>query len=197
MVSSCGNSQNSKATQLVGGACEGCEAIFEYGDKKLTAVDTLAEFFNKGPKLKLTGTVYQNNGISPAKDIILYIYHTDQNGIYPNQDGKTIWSKRHGSIRGWIKTNADGKYTFYTLRPGVYPNRSTAAHVHLTILEPNGKYYWVGSYLFEGDSLLTKSERFNKSPRGGSHGILSLTKEGQISIGTRDLILGKNIPDYD
>ncbi|MDH3252107.1 MAG: intradiol ring-cleavage dioxygenase [Ignavibacteria bacterium] len=184
-------------TRLVGGPCEGCEAIFEYGDKPLSPVDTLPDFNSEGPKIKVTGTIYQHDGITPAVGVVLYIYHTDQKGIYSTKGGETGWGRRHGYIRGWIMTDKDGRYTFYTLRPGVYPNRSVPAHVHPTILEPNGKYYWLESYHFEGDSLLTEREKHPESPRGGSSGLLSLGKEGDLWVGERDIILGKNIPSYD
>ncbi|MBL4656517.1 MAG: intradiol ring-cleavage dioxygenase, partial [Flavobacteriales bacterium] len=69
--------------------------------------------------------------------------------------------------------------------------------IHPTILEPSGKYYWLGSYHFEGDSLLTDNEINPDSPRGGSSGLLTLTKEEDIWVGTRDIILGKNVPDYE
>jgi len=194
LLSSCGNSQNPKSIRLIGGPCEGCKAIFEYGNKKLTSVDTLPDFLEIGPKIKVSGTIYQNDGKTPAENVILYIYHTDQNGIYATKGGETGWGKRHGYIRGWVKTDSNGKYAFYTLRPGVYPDRSTPAHIHPTILEPNGKYYWIGSYHFEGDTLLTKNEIFPELPRGGSNGLLTLKKEGDIWVGSRDFILGKNIP---
>ena len=197
LLSACGNSQDSKSNRLVGGPCEGCEAIFDYGNKKLSPIDTLQGFNEKGQKIKVTGTIYQNDGKSPAKGIILYLYHTDQNGIYDNKYEESNWSKQHGYIRGWVKTDADGKYTFYTLKPGVYPSRSTPAHIHPTILEPNGKYYWIGAYHFKGDPLLTEQEIFPESPRGGSNGLLSLKKEGDVWVGTRDFILEKNIPNYD
>ena len=196
-ASSCGSSQNNNqpSSRLVGGPCEGCEAIFEYGDKKLTSVDTLPDFNEQGLKIKVTGIIYNENG-SPAKDVILYIYHTNQNGIYATKGGEKGWVKRHGYIRGWVKTDENGGYTFYTLKPGLYPDRSSPAHIHPTILEPNGKYYWLESYHFKGDSLLTEKEISPKAPRGGSIGILTLTKQGDIMVGTRDIILGKNIPDY-
>ena len=197
LLSSCGNSQNPVSMQLVGGPCEGCEAIFEYGDKKLIAIDTLPDFLEEGPKIKVTGTIYQNDGTTPAENVILYIYHTDQLGIYATIGWETGWAKRHGYIRGWVKTDKDGKYSFYTLKPGVYPSRSSPAHIHPTILEPGGKYYWFGSYHFDGDTLLTKNEINPKSPRGGSSGLLFLKMEGDIWVGSRDFILGKNIPDYD
>ena len=160
-------------------------------------MDTLPDFNDQGLKIKVSGTIYQSDGTTPAKDVILYIYHTDQNGIYATKGRETGWAKLHGYIRGWVKTDRDGKYSFYTLRPGVYPNRTSPAHIHPTILEPSGKYYWLGSYHFEGDSLLTDKEINPDSPRGGSSGLLTLTKEGNIWIGTRDIILGKNIPDYE
>jgi len=197
LLSSCGNSQNPVSMELVGGPCEGCEAIFEYGDKIVTAIDTLPDFIEEGPKIKVTGTIYQNDGTTPAENVILYIYHTDQLGIYPTKGGETGWAKRHGYIRGWVKTDKDGKYSFYTLKPGAYPSRISPAHIHPTILEPGGKYYWLGSYHFDGDTLLTKNEINPKSPRGGSSGLLFLKMEGDIWVGSRDFILGKNIPDYD
>ncbi|MCW8810623.1 MAG: hypothetical protein OQJ93_08700 [Ignavibacteriaceae bacterium] len=183
--------------KLVGGPCEGCEAIFEFGNRILSNVDTLPDFNIDGPRLKITGTIYKPDGKTPAKDVIVYIYHTNQDGIYETKGDETGWGKRHGYIRGWIKTDKDGKFTFYTLKPGTYPNRSEPAHIHITILEPNGKYYWLGSYHFEGDPLLTEKEINPELPRGGSSGLLSLQKEEDIWVGKRDIILGKNVPEYD
>lgn len=196
LLSSCASSQNQTAPKLVGGPCEGCEAIFEYGDRVLSSVDTLPDFNHPGTKIKITGTIYQSDGTTPAENVILYVYHTNQEGIYATRGGETGWAKRHGYIRGWVKTDKNGKYAFYTLKPGVYPSRSEPAHIHPTILEPNGKYYWLESYLFAGDPLLTETEINPESPRGGSSGLISLRTEEGIMVGTRDFILGRNIPNY-
>lgn len=197
LLSSCSNSQDQQQdARLVGGPCEGCEAVFEYGYKTLNAVDTLPDFNDEGLKIKVTGTIYENDGKTPAKGVILYIYHTDQNGIYTAREGATGWAQRHGYIRGWAKTGKDGKYTFYTLKPGVYPDRSQPAHIHPIILEPNGKYYWLGSYHFKGDTLLTDKEINPNAPRGGSSGLITLKKKDDIWVGRRDIILGKNVAGY-
>lgn len=185
-----------KSDFRLAGRCEGCEAVFEYGNRELSPVDSLPDFDDPGVKIKVTGTIYQNDGKTPAAGVILYIYHTDQNGIYATREGETGWGKRHGYIRGWVKTGDDGKYAFYTLKPGTYPDRSMPAHIHPTVLEPNGTYYWLGSYHFEGDPLLTERELSPKSPRGGSSGLLSLRKDGELWVGVRDIILGRNVPDY-
>jgi len=198
VFSSCKSQTNEEVkARLVGGPCEGCQAILEYGDKVLAPVDTLPDFNEDGPKIKVTGTIYQADGKTPAKDVILYIYHTNQKGIYATKGDEKGWGKRHGYIRGWIKTDSSGKYTFYTLKPGIYPNRNASAHIHPIILEPNGKYYWLGSYHFKGDPLLTEKEVNPESPRGGSSGLLMLHKEGNLFVGKRDIILGRNVPDYD
>lgn len=196
---SCSYSQNKPEDKyrLVGGPCEGCEAIFEYGDEKLAAVDTLPDYNTSANKIKVSGTVYLPDGKTPAKDVILYIHHTNQHGIYPMKGNETGWAKRHGYIRGWIKTDSNGEYSFYTHKPGVYPSRSEPAHIHLTVLEPNRKYYWLSDYYFEGDSLLTEKEINPEAPRGGSTGLLKLRKENGLWIGTRDIVLGKNVPEYE
>ncbi|MFN7117445.1 MAG: intradiol ring-cleavage dioxygenase [Saprospiraceae bacterium] len=188
--------QASKTDKKVGGSCEGCEAIYEYGKKKLSSVDTLPDFFDKGPKLKVTGTIYKKDGKTPAKDVILYIYHTDQTGVYPTKGGETGWARRHGYIRGWIKTGADGKYTFYTLRPASYPNSKNPQHIHPTIKEPGKSEYYIDEYQFADDPFLTPEQRKYCENRGGS-GIKQTTQSGDLQVFKRDIILGLNIPGYD
>ena len=114
----------------------------------------------------------------------------------PSKGGETGWAKRHGYIRGWIKTGADGTYTFYTTMPGAYPERNAAAHIHPTILEPDGKYYWVDEYLFKGDPLLTVQQTSAASARGGNGAVITLEKQGNLLVAKRDFVLGKNVPGY-
>jgi protocatechuate 3,4-dioxygenase, beta subunit len=192
---SCVRSQNHHSTRLVGGPCEGCEAVFEYGNKNLNSVDTLPGFNESETKLKISGVIYKQDGKTPAKGVILYIYHTNQNGIYPKKENLSGWARRHGYIRSWMKTDEKGGYTFYTIRPGVYPSRTDPAHIHITLLEPDGKYYYIADYLFENDSLLSENDVQASSPRGGS-GILKLHQEGNIWVGRRDITLGLHIPGY-
>ena len=195
-LSFCANTQNQNTQKLVGGPCEGCEAVFEYGGKKLTTTDTLPGFYEDGTKIKVEGTIFQNDGKTPAENVIMYMYHTNQEGIYAPRKNAKGWEKKHGYHRGWIKTDENGNYSFYTIKPASYPNRTEPAHIHLIILEPNGRYYWIEGCHFEGDSLLTEEEIKPDSPRGGTTGLLTLKNEGKLLVGTRDIILGRNIPGY-
>jgi protocatechuate 3,4-dioxygenase, beta subunit len=189
-------SQRSSQDRVVGDGCEGCEGALEYGNKKLSAVDTLPDFNEPGPKLKVTGTIYKKDGKTPAKDVILYIYHTDQKGEYSGKGNETGWGKRHGYIRGWIKTGADGKYTFYTLRPAAYPGRQNPEHIHPTIKEPGIKEYWIDEYLFEDDPILTEREKNNQQGRGGKGIVKTIRDKTGMQIAKRDIILGLNVPGY-
>jgi protocatechuate 3,4-dioxygenase beta subunit len=126
----------------------------------------------------------------------LYVYHTDQSGRYPRKGNEAGWAARHGYLRGWIKTNADGKYKFLTLKPGAYPEGGNPAHIHATIKEPGVQEYWIDEYLFEGDPFLTEKVRKSLGNRGGN-GIVktSKVKNGNL-IMKRDIILGVNVPGY-
>ena len=177
------------------GACEGCEAVLDYGDRELSPTDTLPEFHENEPKIKITGTIYEKDGVTPAEGVILFVHHTNREGVYPTRGDETGWERQYGYIHEWMKTGADGKYTFYTFRPGAYGG--LPAHIHPFILEPNGKYYYLGSYHFADDPQLTDEHRNPESPRGGSNGLLSLKKEDGIWVGKRDFVLGKNIPGYE
>jgi protocatechuate 3,4-dioxygenase, beta subunit len=190
-----GCSQNS-SERVVGGGCEGCEAVDEYGKKKLNAVDTLPDFNEPGPKIQISGTIYKKDGKTPAKDVVLYIYHTDQSGEYSTKGNETGWARRHGYIRGWVKTGTDGKYTFYTLVPKAYPGRKDPAHIHPVIREPGVAPYWIDEYLFDDDPLLTAEQRSRQEKRGGS-GILKTSKGANgLLIAKRDIVLGQNISGY-
>ncbi len=182
--------------RLVGGPCEGCEAILEAPDlAAINPVDTLPGFKKEENPLLITGTIYQPNGADPACGVIVYIYHTNEEGIYPTKGGEMGWGRRHGYLRGWTKTDHHGKFSFYTSKPASYPGRNVPAHVHITLLEPGGRYYWVEEYLFEGDEFLPASSINEK--RGGNTGLVSLEKKASLLVAERDLILGANIPAYD
>ncbi len=184
--------------QLVGGSCEGCEAIYEQAPSfdTLSAVATLPDFNEPGTRIAISGIVYQRDQRTPAKDVVIYIYHTDQSGKYVAKAGQTGWAKRHGYIRGWVKTDQHGFYQFYTLRPARYPGSNAVEHIHVTVKEPGKNEYWVSEYLFEDDSLLSAAERKKYEFRGGN-GIIKLVPQANgISHVTRHIILGLNVPDY-
>lgn len=181
---------------VIGGPCEGCEAIFEYGQNILTATDTLPNFQNNEPQIKIVGTVYHKDGKTPAKNVIIYIYHTNRDGIYETNGNEKDWGKRHGFIRGWVKTEEDGKYAFFTFRPAAYPDGREPEHIHMTLKETDKNAYYIDDITFIDDPKLTKSEKQDLKNRAGS-GVVELNSEDGLLVGRRNIILGLNIPNYD
>lgn len=182
--------------KLVGGTCEGCEGVFEELPKQLHWETTIHKPGEPGEPLEISGTIFKADGKTPAPGVILYVYHTDAKGVYEPAPGAASWVKRHGHLRGWMKTDARGQYKFHTIKPAAYPGRRDPAHIHPTIKEPDKNEYYIDEYRFADDPLLTAQERAREEKRGGS-GIITLTKNSQgVWIGRRDIVLGRNIPNY-
>src|SRR6478672_3313088 len=181
----------------IGGPCEGCEAIYESGISfdSLKSSDTLAAFFEPGTRLHIAGKVFQPDGRTPAAGVIIYFYHTDSKGLYATKGNETGWGQRHGFLRGWLKTDANGEYGFFTIRPASYPNSNNPQHIHMTIKEQDKNEYWIDEIHFMDDPLLTPNVKQHFHDRGGS-GLVTLRTKNEILHGERNIILGKNIPAY-
>jgi protocatechuate 3,4-dioxygenase beta subunit len=196
------SAEKKETIQLVGGNFENAEYTYYGIPKTIGAIDTSAGWALKGQKILLTGTVFQQDGKTPAPDVLIYYYQTNTEGKYlhkpsekrsmpPNELGQT-----HGYIRGWVKTNSKGQYFIYTVKPGTYPTRDAPAHVHVTIKEPNDiKEYYIDDFVFDDDPLLTSLVRKKMENRCGS-GVLRMVQQGDLQIGERNIILGLNIPAY-
>lgn len=181
--------------KVVGGGCDGCEMIFAGMPKQLSSETTLSGSGEPGEPMEISGTIFKLDGKTPAAGVILYVYHTSAKGLYEPAADQTE-ARRHGKLRGWVKTNEHGQYKFRSIRPAAYPNRRDLAHIHPIIKESDKNEYYIDEYLFDDDPLLTAGERAKQEKRGGS-GIIQLTKNANgIWVGRRDIALGKNIPNY-
>jgi hypothetical protein len=95
----------------------------------------------------------------------VFAYHTDHTGLYDEPSkGPHSWR-----LRGWARTDANGRFDFDTIRPAPYPGRNVAAHVHLSIEGPGVPRRWATGVLFSDDALVTAAER-EASARAGVFG---------------------------
>lgn len=180
---------------LVGGGCEGCDLVFAGMPKQLNWDTSLADSTEPGEPIEISGTIFKADGKTPAAGVILYVHHTNAKGEYEPAENQKV-AILHGKLRGWMKTNERGEYKFRSIKPAAYPGRTEPAHIHPIIKEPDKNEYYLDDYLFDDDPLLTAAKRAKQEFRGGP-GIIKLTKnQNGIWIGRRDIILGKNIPNY-
>ncbi len=149
----------------------------------------LSKTSDRDEPLIISGTVFEADGKRAAPNILIYFYHTDSNGFYNRKrDGEPL----HGHFRGWLLTDANGKYEFSTIKPASYPERTFAAHIHMTLTGINFKEDWIDSILFEGDKFITPQERNLAGQKVGFNPILNLEKDAEGSLrGTRDIQLWK------
>ncbi len=190
------NNTTTQKNELIGGGCDGCEIMFVGMPTNISAVDTNAGWKGQGQKLLVTGIAYKIDGKTPAPNVIIYYWQTDNNGYYSPKKGMDEKAKRHGHIRGWVKTDENGKYSIYTIKPAPYPKDNIPAHIHTSIKEPNiDNEYYIDEFVFDDDKLLTGEKRKALENRGGS-GILRVLNSGNLQIAEHDIILGLNIPNY-
>ena len=104
----------------------------------------------------------------------VFAYHTDRTGLY---DARSM-PPHSWRLRGWTKTETNGRFEFDTIRPAPYPGRGIAAHVHLSIEGPGVPRRFTTDVLFSDDELVTAAER-EKSARDGDFG-------GVRTVRTRD-----------
>lgn len=184
------------ANGVVGGPFENGEFFYIGMPDTINSVDTSAGWHQQGQRLLITGTIFKPDGRTPAPDVILYYYHTNIQGLYANKKGLDSRVVRHGYIRGWVKSDTNGHYSIYTVRPAPYPGRNFEAHIHPAIKEPGiDKEYYIDEFVFDDDPLLTSEKRKRLENRGGS-GILRVFKKDGMHIAEHDIILGLNIPNY-
>ena len=188
--------ENKTIKSFPGGACEDCKLMFRGMPLQFGAVDTTDGWFNEGQKLLIQGTVYAADQKTPVGDVILYFYHTDHTGRYTPVEGMLPSARRHGHLRGWVKTGADGKFALYTNRPAPYPDKKTAALIHVFVKEPYLDVpYQIDDWIFDDDPLVTKTLRSQLQNRGGNS-ILKTTRQNDVQVANHDIILGLNIPGY-
>ena len=103
-----------------------------------------------GTRLTLTGLVVDASctGIAGAR---VETWQADSAGRYDNS-GTTL--------RGWVLTDADGRFTIHTIVPGEYPGRTE--HIHVKVTPPGGatlttQVYFPGSAANDGDGIYDPS----------------------------------------
>ncbi|AGC48426.1 hypothetical protein MYSTI_07154 [Myxococcus stipitatus DSM 14675] len=172
--------------------CEGCEAILEREHSTLPATVQLANSAEPGERLRLTGRVLSVDGRKPVAGVVIYAHHTNAEGLYANGRDESEWSRRHGRLRGWAKTGADGVYTFNTIKPAPYPNDTLPAHIHLVIQEPGRRAYYIDDVVFDGEFGVTPEYRASQEFRGGG-GIIRLERDSDgLWLAKRDIVLERH-----
>jgi protocatechuate 3,4-dioxygenase beta subunit len=102
----------------------------------------------------------------PAADVIVFAYHTDNRGVYAEDGAPDPWR-----LKGWARTDAEGRFEFRTIRPAPYPGGQVPAHTHATVATACcGRQFT--ELMFEGDPVLTPAYKA-RFASAGEHGVYS------------------------
>ena len=121
--------------------------------------------------LVVGGQVFRRDGKTPAPGVVVYVYHTDSAGYYSREAGAPP------RLRGWLRTDAEGRYEYRTIRPAPYPDRREAAHVHTQLWGDGVPPQWGTTLVFADDPLVAADER-RRSAKLGRFGYVCAPKPG-------------------
>ena len=153
----------------------------------LTNSATLAPNGEPGEPMEISGTIFQKDGRTPAATVTMFVYHTDATGHYSPEDDP--FAPR---LRGWLKTGADGKYSFRSIRPAPYPSHSEPAHIHVHIWSDTMPEHFLPEYWFAGDPLIKPADVERDKALGTFSPIVTLTKgKDGVWRGVRDIRLDR------
>lgn len=143
-----------------------------------------------GEPLIVSGTVRDVDG-KPVVHALIYVFHADAKGYYAPA---RAMDEPNARLFGYMKTRADGRYEFRTIRPGGYPKQPIPQHIHMLVTAAGYRDHRCRStcqLVFEDDPRMTAE--WHKWAKEGGNPILSVTR-GQDGVQKciYDIVLQKN-----
>ena len=109
-----------------------------------------------GPALSVSGVVVDPEG-KPVAGASLYAFQTDAEGYY---GVKPVSDNQNPRLKILLRTDAQGRWAFETIRPGSYPNSRAPGHIHFEV-SAQGFATKVFEIVFEGDPFITAQMKTN------------------------------------
>jgi len=143
-----------------------------------------------GTPLLVSGRILAADGKTPVEGATLHVYHTDARGLYSEKDGRG--GPPDPRIKGWMKTDRDGRYEFRSIRPASYPGTRNPQHIHAEVYGAGYARRWIPEYWFDDDPLITDEMRARHAGLGTFSPIVTV-KRGPDGLFTcvRDIKLEK------
>src|SRR5215470_8527221 len=151
-----------------------CAQAPQIAEKNAPSKITIAAKEEPGARLIVTGQVFGPDGKTPLAGASVYVYHTDAKGLYTPETNDS----RNPRLRGYMRTDAEGRYEYSTIKPAPYPNNRIPAHIHYVVNAP-GHQERVFEIVFDGDPNIDERMRADAAKEGSAFSIRSLTRDQQ------------------
>ena len=143
---------------------------------RVGSVARIAPANEPGSPLVINGRVFKADGRTPAAGLTVFAYHTDANGVYDvPSNGPHSWR-----LKSWAVTDAEGRFTFQTIRPASYPNATVPQHVHLSFEGPGVPRRFSGEIEFDDDPKVTEQQRAASRAAGIFGPVRPVTKRNGV-----------------
>lgn len=208
-------SRRTLLTSSAGMAAGAMTAIATAGLKKVTPANPEGPFYPKqaqidrdtdltlieghteraqGQMIRVTGQVFDDDGV-PIEGALVDIWQANTHGRYHHEDDPNT-APRDPNFQGWgmVKTDANGRYSFTTIKPGAYrvgDNWTRPPHIHFKVSrrgyhEITTQMYFAGETLNESDALLSSVAEENRDLL-----VVDFQPEDGLSSGHFPIVLAK------
>ena len=143
-------------------------------EKNAPSTITIAAGNEPGQRLIVAGRVFGSDGSTPLAGASVYVYHTDAKGYYSPGTN----DNRNPRLRGYMRTDGQGRYEFSTIKPGPYPNNRIPAHIHY-VVTAEGYRERVFEIVFEGDPNLDENVRREAAKEWTGFSLRQLEKDSR------------------
>src|SRR5581483_6155321 len=165
-----------------------CAQAPQVAEKNAPSKVTIAAQDEPGERLIVTGQIFGSDGKTPLAGASVYVYHTDAKGLYTLEATN---DSRNPRLRGYLRTDAQGRYEYSTIKPAPYPGNGPPAHIHYHVNAP-GYQERVFEIVFEGDPKITADIRARAAQENSAFSIRPLTRDAQgVWRCTQDVTLRK------
>jgi protocatechuate 3,4-dioxygenase beta subunit len=138
-----------------------------------------------GEPMVIRGRV--TDGSKPIRNASVFVYHTDTEGYYANH---RIDNGDEARLRGAMRTDAEGRYEYRTIRPAAYASTRFPAHVHY-VVHADGYRDVFTEFNFDDDPFMTA--RIREGNAANHRPILKMTRDTKgVWHGVFDVVLTKS-----
>lgn len=136
---------------------------------------TIAANDEPGERLIVSGVAFGADGKTPLANASVYVYHTDAKGLYTPG---AYNDNRIPRLRGYLRTDAQGRYEYSTIKPGHYPDDTAPMHIHYHV-NAQGHRENVFEIVFDGDPKLGADIRAKTAQEGSRFTLCKPTPNAQ------------------
>lgn len=148
------------------------EKAQETRPREMSASAEIAPQSEPGKRLIVRDQLFKPDGTTPADGVVVHAYHRDAQGFDfgPGDNALPTWR-----LQGWVRTDAEGRFVFHTIRPAPDHLGREGSHVHFTLDSAQFGWQWAPTVFLADDPLVSARQRSRSAELGEFAWVLPVT----------------------